>query len=87
MFHSAHRIRFKLYQIGKKACYILKICKFYIEKEKPMLAGLKVSSLTCKYVFYRPERNGKAGPLGIEFCKLWNETMNFASLEMPMDRA
>ena len=52
-----------------------------------MLAGLKVSPLTCKYVFYRLELNGKAGPLGIEFCKLWNETMNFASLEMPMERA
>ena len=35
-----------------------------------MLAGLKVSPLTCKYVFYRLELNGKAGPLGIEFCKL-----------------
>ena len=32
-----------------------------------MLTGSKVSSLTCNYVFYRPERNGKKGPYGIEF--------------------
>ena len=37
-----------------------------------MLAGLKVSSLTCKYVFYRPELKAKAGAHGIEFCKPWN---------------
>ena len=34
-----------------------------------MLTGLKVSSLTCKGLFYRPELNAKAGPHGIEFCK------------------
>ena len=26
-----------------------------------MLTGLKVSSLACKYVFYRPECNAKGG--------------------------
>ena len=44
-----------------------------------MLTALKMSSLTCKCVFYRPELNAKGGPRGIEFCKPWNET--------PMDRA
>ena len=34
-----------------------------------MLTGLKVSSMTCKCVFYRPEFNAKAGAYGIEFCK------------------
>ena len=34
-----------------------------------MLTGLKVSSLTCECVFYRPELNVKAGAHGIEFCK------------------
>ena len=38
-----------------------------------MLTGLKVSSLTCKCVFYRPELNAKAGPHVIEF---------FSGLEM-----
>ena len=32
-----------------------------------MLAGLKVSSLACKFVFYRPEHNAKGGPNGTEF--------------------
>ena len=44
-----------------------------------MLTALKMSSLTCKCVFYRPELNAKGGPRGIEFWKPWNET--------PMDRA
>ena len=34
-----------------------------------MLTALKVSSLTCKCVFYRPELNAKAGPHVIEFCR------------------
>ena len=34
-----------------------------------MLTGLKVSSLTCKCVFYRPELNAKTESHGIEFCK------------------
>ena len=46
-----------------------------------MLAGLKVSSLTCKYVFYRPELNTKAGPHGIDFCKPWNETCQWIELK------
>ena len=37
-----------------------------------MLTGLKVSSLTRKCVFYRPELNVKVGAHGIEFCKPWN---------------
>ena len=32
-----------------------------------MLTGLKVSSLACKYIFYRPEHNAKGGPHGTEF--------------------
>ena len=32
-----------------------------------MLTGLKVSSLACKCVFYRPEQNAKGGPYGTEF--------------------
>ena len=34
-----------------------------------MLTSLKVSSLTCKCVFYRPELNAKAVAHGIELCK------------------
>ena len=28
---------------------------------------LKVSSLTCTYVFYRPEHNGKGDPMELNF--------------------
>ena len=33
-----------------------------------LLTGLKVPSLTCKCVFYRPVLNAKAGPHGTEFA-------------------
>ena len=32
-----------------------------------MLTSLKVSSMTCKCIFYRPELNAKGGLHGIEF--------------------
>ena len=67
--------------IGNKARYIAKVCKFYIEKGYLMLTGLKVSSLTCKCVFYGPELNAKAGPHGIEFCKPWHETYQWIELK------
>ena len=34
-----------------------------------MLTDLKVSSLTCKCVFYRTELNENGGPYRIESCK------------------
>ena len=39
----------------------------------PMLTGLKVSSMPCKCVFYRPELNAK-GAHGIELWNSWKET-------------
>ena len=38
-----------------------------------MLAGLKVSSMICKCVFYRTELSAKEGPHVIEFWTSWNE--------------
>ena len=32
-----------------------------------MSTNLKVSSMTCKCAFYRPDQNAKWGPHGIEF--------------------
>ena len=32
-----------------------------------MLTGLKVSSLACKYLFYRPEHNAKGDPKELNF--------------------
>ena len=46
-----------------------------------MLTGLKVSSLTCKLVFYKPELNAKAGPYGIKFSKPQNETYQWIELK------
>ena len=46
-----------------------------------MLTGLRVSSLTCKCVFYRLELKAKAGPNGIELCKSWNETYQWIELK------
>ena len=35
-----------------------------------MLTGLKVSSLTCKYVFYRPELMQRWNPIELNFASL-----------------
>ena len=40
-----------------------------------MLIGLKVSSLACKYVFYRPELNGKRGLTGIKVRGFFEENI------------
>ena len=37
-----------------------------------MLTSIKVSSLACEYVFYRPEHNANGGPHGIEFWRSLN---------------
>ena len=52
-----------------------------LRKRIPMSTGLKVSSLACKCIFYKPEHNAKGEPHGIEIeCEIpkWN---------IPMDRA
>ena len=58
-------------------------CKLQVLHRKgvSMLIGLKVSSLTCKCVFYRPEVNAKVRPHGIEFCKPWNKTYQWIELK------
>ena len=40
---------------------------YYIKKSISMSKGLKVSSLECNCIFYRPDHNAKEGPNGIEF--------------------
>ena len=40
-----------------------------------MLTGLKVLSLVCKCVFYRPEHNAKRGPLELNFKVLEMEKL------------
>ena len=58
-----------LYQIGNKIRYMLKVLH---RKGISMLTNLKLSSLTCKCLFHRPELNAKASPM----------ELNFGSLEM-----
>ena len=50
-------------------------------KRISLLTSLKVSSLTCKCVFYRTVLNAKVGPHGIEFCKSWNGTCQWIDLK------
>ena len=67
------------YQIESKTCYILKVSKFYIEKgskKGSMLKGSKVSSVTCKCVFYRPELNAKSGSMELKFESLEKKHTN-----------
>ena len=49
------------YLIRNETTNTTKVSKFYVEK------GLKVSTLACKCVFYRPEHNAKGLPHRIEF--------------------
>ena len=51
-----------------------------------MLAGLKVPSLACKCVFYRPEHNAKGG-MGGEGMELNFEGLEIQKWNMPTDRA
>ena len=51
---------------------------------------MKVSSLACKCVFYRPEHNSKGKPHEIEFWRCWYAEMKYTRYEMRyeiLDRA
>ena len=45
-----------------------------------MLTGLKVSSLVCKCVFYRPEYNTKEGPMKLNFEGLETTKMKYNNI-------
>ena len=64
MFHSAHGIRFKLVSNWEQSMLYTKSLYVLHATGISMLTGLKVLSLTCKCVFYRPELNAKAGYCG-----------------------
>ena len=51
-------------------------------KRISMLAGLKVSSLQIKFVFYRPEHHAKEDPMELNFKGLEIQKWN-----IPTDRA
>ena len=70
MFHSAHGIRFKLVSNWEQSMLYTKSLQVLHRKGISMLAGLKVSSLTCKYVFYRPELMQRWNPIELNFASL-----------------
>ena len=76
LFHWAHGIRFKLVSNWEQSMLYTKSLEVLHREGISMLTGLKVSSLTCKCVFYRPELNAKAGTHRIEFFKPWNIPMD-----------
>ena len=69
VFHSAHGIWVKLVSNWEQSMLCTKILQVLHKKGIYMLTGLKVFSLTFKYVFYRLKLNAKAEPHGIEFGK------------------
>ena len=52
---------------------------FHIWTLQATLTGLKVSSLACKCVFYRPGNNAKGGPHGTEFWRSRNVKMKYTN--------
>ena len=70
MFQSAHGISVKLVSNWEQSMLYIKSFKVLHRRGISMLrTGLQLSSLTCKWVFYRPELDAKAEPHGIEFSK------------------
>ena len=64
MFHSAPGIRVKLVSNWEQSMLHSKVLP---SKGISMLTGLKVPSLTCKCVFFIPERNAKGNPIELNF--------------------
>ena len=79
MFHSAHGIRFKLVSNWEQSMLYTKSLQVLHRKGMSMLTDLKVPSLTCKCVFYRPELNVKAVTMEWNFTSL--ETYKWIGLK------
>ena len=62
-----HGIRAKLVPNWGRNMLYTKIQQIFCGEMVSTLTGLKESSLACKCVFYRPERNPKGEPHGVEF--------------------
>ena len=69
MFHSAGGIRVKLVSNWIQSILFTKSLQVSHRKGISMLTRLKVSPLTCKFLYYRPELNAKRELHRIEFCK------------------
>ena len=69
MFHSAGGIRVKLVSNWVQSMLFTKSLQVLHRKGMSMLTRLKMSPLTCKCLYYRPELNAKRELHRTEFCK------------------
>ena len=67
MFHSAHGIGAKLVLNWEQSMLHTKSYQVLNRKRISMLTVLKVSFLTCKCAFYRPELNAKGDLMELNF--------------------
>ena len=70
MIHLAHGIKVKLVSNWKQSLLYTKSLQVLYRQGISMLTGLKVSSLICKYVFYRPELMQRWNPIELNFANL-----------------
>ena len=68
--------RILIHGIGTKLISTWKKNVVCTRKRLSMLTGLKVSSLACKCVFYRPEHNAKGVPMEMNFEDLEMQKLN-----------
>ena len=61
------------------------IHKILLRKRIDMVAGMQVSYLAGKSVFYRPEHNAKRRPQHVEFWRFWNSKMKYTTLYQKYD--
>ena len=59
-----------------------KASKIYVQKRISILAGLTLSSLACKCVFYRPKHNARKDSMQLNF-----EGLQMQKWNIPTDRA
>ena len=65
----------KLVSNWKQNMLYTKSKQTYCRKRVSIVTDLKVSPLTCKSVFYRPECNAKGGTHVAELWRSWNAQM------------
>ena len=77
LFNIVHGIWVKL--VSNREQHLLYTKSQQLFKKNDILTGLKVSSLTCEWVFYRPEHNVNEGPYGTELWRFWNAQMKYTN--------
>ena len=78
-FILVHGIGAKLVSNWEQNMLCTKSWQILCKKRICILAGLKVSYLGCKCVFYRPKHKAVGRPHGNEFWRSWNAEMKYAN--------